>query len=117
MDAFMRMLTADVFKRNENAAPLLQLRRGFVKWIDITFGELGYSYSKNEQRLFGFRTRALNVSNVRDCADINGTHLDISEATSAFRRIHDTSAYPIAEKLTGGQYVLGQIRRGRNNRN
>jgi hypothetical protein len=97
MDAFMRTLTADVFKRDENAAPLPQLRREFVKWIDFTFSEIEDSYSKNLQRVARLNARALNVSDVRDCAEINSTHLEISATIDAFLRVHDTSAFPMSE--------------------
>jgi Heterokaryon incompatibility protein (HET) len=100
MDALMRTLTADVFQRDENMH-VEQLRRDFANWVELTFEGLGFTSTKMERRLAGLMARTENVSSVRDCSEINGTHLDISEAINAFVEVHDTSAYPIAEKFLG----------------
>ena len=106
MDAFLRCMTGDVFKRRPTmldriGEPTTKLRKHFREWIENNYTENEDMYSGYSGKILaaasGPARRAFGTVVDRSTADINGFHLAISDARNAFLEVHDSDTYPMAE--------------------
>lgn len=109
MDAFLRSITGDVFKRrpillDRVGEPTTKLRKQFRSWVatnfteneDLSSGYTGRIMENAElpmKRAMGGNTNTVSLS----AADINGSHLAIPDTRKAFLEVHDSNTYPMAE--------------------
>ncbi|RYP72122.1 hypothetical protein DL770_008015 [Monosporascus sp. CRB-9-2] len=105
MDAFLRTLTGDVFKRrplilDRLGRPSTKLRWQFTFYMDALCMSRPWFWSWFMKRARGASSQASRrIAALNSAPDLNGMHLVLKDTTTAFVAVHQSRAYPLAQAM------------------